>query len=187
MSSVPDIDKSLKFWQMFTLLSCGFLAQESSGEFQVTVCGITVCQFSRHKDIRGPNAFETRLKCICHEITLSVTRQTCTWNCPGLGDRATKVKSKFSGKYFVIMLGRSLILRVVLEGRAIGDAPKVTEPNLRFPAAFCENLRFSTKICGFLRPPNAGISRRRGESAKICGFLRISAFWVLSVTFVPSP
>ena len=32
--------------------------------------------------MRGPNAFETRLKCICHEKALSVTRQTCTWNCP---------------------------------------------------------------------------------------------------------
>ena len=34
-----------------------------------------------------------------------------------------------------------------------GDAPKVTEPNLRFPAVFCENLRFPAKICGFLRFP----------------------------------
>ena len=31
---------------------------------------------------------------------------------------------------------------------------KVTmEPNLRFPAVFCENLRFSAKIYGFLRFP----------------------------------
>ena len=55
----------------------------------------------------------------------------------------------------------------------------MTEPNLRFPAVSCENLRFPAKICGFLRPPNAVISRRKGESAKICGFLRKSAFWVL--------
>ena len=34
------------------------------------------------REIRGPNAFKTRLKCTCHEIALSVTRQTCTWNCP---------------------------------------------------------------------------------------------------------
>ena len=34
-----------------------------------------------------------------------------------------------------------------------GDAPKVTEPDLRFPAVFCENLRFSAKICSFLRFP----------------------------------
>ena len=40
-------------------------------------------------------------------------------------------------------------------GRAKGDAPKVTEPNLRFPAVFCENLRFPAKICGFLRFPDA--------------------------------
>ena len=32
-------------------------------------------------------------------------------------------------------------------GRAKGDAPKVTEPNLQFPAVFCENLGFSAKIC----------------------------------------
>ena len=34
--------------------------------------------------------------------------------------------------------------------------PKVTEPNLLFPAIFCENLRFfcekSAVFCGFLRP-----------------------------------
>ena len=74
-----------------------------------------------------------------------------------------------------------------LLGASPRDGPKVTEPNLRFPAVFCENLRFSAKICGFLRLPNAGISSRRGESAKICGFLRKSAFWAFSVTLVPSP
>ena len=63
---------------------------------------------------------------------------------------------------------------------------KVTEPNLRFPAVCCENRRFSVKISGFLRPPNAWISRRRGESAKIYGFLRKSASWALSVTLVGS-
>ena len=35
------------------------------------------------RETRGPNAFKTRLKCTCHETALSVTRQTCTWNCPG--------------------------------------------------------------------------------------------------------
>ena len=35
------------------------------------------------REIRGPNTFKTRLRCICHEIALSVTRQTCTWNYPG--------------------------------------------------------------------------------------------------------
>ena len=71
-----------------------------------------------------------------------------------------------------------------------GDAPKVTEPNLRFPAVFCENLRFSAKICGFLRfpaPSKCLNFQEKGESAKICGFLRKSAFWALSVTLVPSP
>ena len=34
-------------------------------------------------EIRGPNAFKTRLKCPCHELALSVTTQTRTWNCPG--------------------------------------------------------------------------------------------------------
>ena len=33
-------------------------------------------------EMRGPNAFKTRLKCTCREIVFSVTRQTCTWNCP---------------------------------------------------------------------------------------------------------
>ena len=47
-----------------------------TGEFQVTVCSVTGCPFSRHKEIGGPNAFKTRLKCTCHEIVLSVTRQT---------------------------------------------------------------------------------------------------------------
>ena len=64
-----------------------------------------------------------------------------------------------------------------LQGRAKADGPKVTEPNLRFPAVFCENLRFSAKSCGFLRFPAPSkcwnlqeILRRRGESAKIRGF-----------------
>ena len=61
------------------------------------------------------------------------------------------------------------------------------EPNLRFSAKILLFLRKSAVFCGFLRPPNAGISRRQGESAKICGFLRKPAFWVISVTLVPSP
>ena len=40
------------------------------------------------REIRGPNAFKTRLKCTCHEIALSVTRQTCTWNCPAEKNRS---------------------------------------------------------------------------------------------------
>ena len=64
---------------------------------------------------------------------------------------------------------------------------KVTD--LRWRSPICGFLRFSAKIfgflreyaifCSFLRPPNAWISKRRGESAKICGFLRKSAFWAL--------
>ena len=74
---------------------------------------------------------------------------------------------------------------------------KLKVMDLRWRSPICGFLRFSVKILGFLRksavlcgllhPPNAGISRRRGESAKISGFLRKSAFWVLSVTLVPSP
>ena len=48
-------------------------------------------------------------------------------------------------------------------------------------------LAWLHSFCGFLHPPNAWISRRRGLSAKICGFLRKSAFWTLSVTLVLSP
>ena len=45
------------------------------------------------------------------------------------------------------------LIQVLNLGRDKGDAPKVTEPNLRFPAVFCENLQFSAKICGFMRFP----------------------------------
>ena len=80
----------------------------------------------------------------------------------------SEIKSNFK---FKTLRWRPLRWRLTLsekQGRAKGDGPKVTEPNLRFPAVFCENLRFAAKICGFLRSPNAGLSRRRGESAKIC-------------------
>ena len=50
-----------------------------------------------------------------------------------------------------------------------------------------ERLRKAAVFCGFLRPADAGVFRKMGESAKICGFLRKSAFWVLSVTLIPSP
>ena len=36
--------------------------------------------------------------------------------------------------------------------RAKGDRPKVTEPNLRFPSVFCEDLRFSAKNLRFPAP-----------------------------------
>ena len=61
------------------------------------------------------------------------------------------------------------------------------EPNLRFPAGFCENLRFPAKICGFLRPPNAGISKSKGEYAKKLAVLCENQCFGLSVTLVPSP
>ena len=46
------------------------------------------------REIRGPNAFKTRLKCTCHESALSATRQTCTWNCPA----ETRFKTTRFGK-----------------------------------------------------------------------------------------
>ena len=44
--------------------------------------GAPVCPLLRRKRNQRPKYLETRLKCTCHEIALSVTRQTCTWNCP---------------------------------------------------------------------------------------------------------
>ena len=61
------------------------------------------------------------------------------------------------------------------QGRAKGDGPKVTEPNLRFPAVFCENLRFSAKICGFLRFPAPSKCWKFQEKGYICENLRFSA------------
>ena len=52
---------------------------------------------------------------------------------------------------------------------------KVTEPNLRFPATFCENLRFSAKICGFLRFPAPSTCWNFQEKGWICENLRFSA------------
>ena len=59
--------------------------------------------------------------------------------------------------------------------RAKSDGPKVTEPNLRFPALFCENLRFSAKICGFLRFPAPSKCWNFQEKGWICKNLRFSA------------
>ena len=59
----------------------------------MTVCGVTVCPFSRHKGNQRPK----------HEIALSVTRQTCTWDCPGHGEgasRATQIKNGTSAGPF---------------------------------------------------------------------------------------
>ena len=45
------------------------------------------------------------------------------------------------------------------KGQPKGDRPMGTDPNLRFPAVFWENHRFSLQksvnFCGVLRPPNA--------------------------------
>ena len=51
----------------------------------------------------------------------------------------------------------------------------MTEPNLRFPAVFCENLRFSAKICGFLRFPAPSKCLNFQEKGWICENLRFSA------------
>ena len=60
-------------------------------------------------------------------------------------------------------------------GRAQGDGPKeakVTEPNLRFPAVFCENLRFSAASCPLqmLQFPGERVNLRK--SAVFCKNLR---------------
>ena len=56
----------------------------------------------------------------------------------------------------------------------------MTEPNLRFPAGLCENLRFSAKIRGFLRFPAPSTCLNFQEKGWICENLRFSAkIWVL--------
>ena len=59
----------------------------------------------------------------------------------------------------------------------------VTEPNLRFPAVFCENLRFSAVSCALrmLEFPGEGVNLQK--SAVFFENLRFG----LSVTLVPSP
>ena len=44
--------------------------------------GLSILKTYVIREIRDPNAFKTRVKCTCHEIALSDTRQACTWNCP---------------------------------------------------------------------------------------------------------
>ena len=66
------------------------------------------------------------------------------------------------------------------KGRMLGFFKTENRAHLRFSAKICG-------FCGFLRPPNAWISKKRGESAKISGFLQKPASWALSVTLVPSP
>ena len=79
-------------------------------------------------------------------------------------------------RYLFCMLGVFLSFWAFLFFcRAKGDAPKVTEPNPRFPAVFCENLRFSAKICGFLRFPAPSKCWYFQEKGRICENLRFSA------------
>ena len=67
--------------------------------FQVTVCGVMFCPFSRHQGrITSPNAFKTRLKFeptskhSCQEIAFSVTRQACTCKCPDMvGEKCQEI------------------------------------------------------------------------------------------------
>ena len=65
----------------------------------------------------------------------------------------------------------------------------MTEPNLWFPAVFCENLRFSAKICGFLRfpAPSKCWNFQLRKSAVFCENLRFGLSLSLSVTLAPSP
>ena len=60
------------------------------------------------REFRGPNAFKTRLKCSCH---LSLTRQTCTWNCPETENRGDlrfgdgDVGNRKSWRFAIAMFG----------------------------------------------------------------------------------
>ena len=51
----------------------------------------------------------------------------------------------------------------------------MTEPNLWFPAVFCENLLFPAIICGFLRFPAASQCWNFQEKGRCCENLRFSA------------
>ena len=92
---------------------------------------------------------------------------------------------QFRGAFIQTPLRLRLRLAVpkAFEGRAKGDAPKVTEPNLRFSAVSCENLRFSAVYCALqmLEFPGEGVNLQK--AAVFCENLR---FWALSV-IVPSP
>ena len=50
------------------------------GNFKWRFAALRFVHSQDTREIRGPNAFKTRLRCTCHEIALSVSRQTCTWN-----------------------------------------------------------------------------------------------------------
>ena len=108
----------------------------------------------------------------------------------------SRKKKQENGKRIVKNYGGSKMLWIRVPyyflGPSQSDAPKVTGPNLRFPAVFCENLRFPARICCFLRESCAlqilefsgeGVNRRK--SAVFCENLHFGLS--LSVTLVPSP
>ena len=59
------------------------------------------------KEIRGPNAFKTRLKCTCHEIALSVTGHTCAWNYPE--ERKRKYAKERKRAAFFVRIGNNQV------------------------------------------------------------------------------
>ena len=68
------------------------------------------------REIRGPNAFKTRLKCTCQEIALSVTRQTCTWICPVLAVDLKDFRTVIPGELGPL---REFISGAVVSGRMV--------------------------------------------------------------------
>ena len=92
------------------------------------------------------------------------------------------------GKFYAYSPWKSLLTLIFLwvgsggpvPNKPLTDRAELKVTDLRWRSPICGFLRFSVKIsgflrksavfCGCLRPPNASISRRRGESAKICGF-----------------
>ena len=106
------------------------------------------------------------------------------WHVPkGVGVDGVGGVFPFFSFFFVLLrfpLSKNLSMPLFLMGcflrGAKGDGPKVTEPNLRFPAVSCENLRFPAKLCALemLEFPGEGANLRNLRfAAKICvlGFL----------------
>ena len=90
-----------------------------------------------------------------------------------VSDRCSDPFSCFSNRFRIDFNFSGQFLGPSERWRTQGDRAQsaVSCGFLRKSSVFCEICGF----CGFLRPPKAEISRRRGESAKICGFLRKSA------------
>ena len=57
----------------------------------MTVYGVTVCSFSRHKGNQRPKCLKTRLKCTCHEVALSVTDKPALGTARALGADASSL------------------------------------------------------------------------------------------------